>query len=1148
MAGPVTGVTATGFNGSSSWIPLDGAWCSTPGTASSCFLIPDSGRVVTTAPSLALSIWFKTTGTSGVLLGATGTLPGQTSCVSACADMPLLWIGSNGHLEGLGSTGHSVISGTNYTATALSSSAAVNDGAWHQAVLVPGQALYLDGAEVATGTASVTLPAGAAVLLGAGVTAGSQCSNCMSGSSTGWQYFNGSMADLSVYQDQLPSSGTVAAQYAAETHSAAELNSVTSPGGRNELSATYDTVNDRVATVADANGGTWTYSRAVPGSSSGAYDGAVLGSSPEDFWPLNDVTGPLARDMVGGAATAASPRPPATYSNVALGGAGPTGFADGTSAAFSGSSQVSIPGGYFAAAGPETVELWFKTTKSGTMLSSASGPSGGEPVTLWVASMGGCIEGQVGSAILNEAIFGCTTGAVNDGKWHQAVVTVSPSTSVSFPGAPGSPTRTATLYLDGKSLSTAPLSGAGTPSATGYTAVLGTGPSGSQPYQPSGPYTGSIADVSLYTRALSAQDVTAHYNALQVTVAVSQSTMFGGSTKVATPTLNAQTVTITAPNGAHTSYLYASGALTRTTDPLGGATIYGYDAASRASTITDPDGDTTYLTYDAHNNITSTTTCATVSSCQTSYASYYENLANPLDPRNDKPTDSRDARSTSPTDPTYDTTTSYTSAGLIATKTAPPTAACPAGCQTSYAYTKGTEAAVGGGTEPAGLMASITGSGGGVTSYAYNSAGDVMQTTSPLGLVTKYTYDNLGRELSETQVSDSYPAGLTTSFSYDSRGRVVTEKDPAVTDRVTGAVHTEVFSYTYDPDSNVTSTTISDATGGDPSRTTTATYNAQDEMASTTDALGHTTSYTYDSMGNKASETDASGSITAYTYDADGHLLTTTLDGYTGNPSSPSAPVNLVQESRAYDPAGRLASVTNVKGTTTAYTYYGNNQLASSFIVDPASSTGAERVTTYGYDAAGNETTETDPGGLVINGVYNADDQVVSYTQDPAGADSVAKASYDPAGNMVADTLTQGGVTQTTTATYNAVNQLLSETVDNTGGNLATSVCQGPARPGDRGNRSGRQHHPYPERRGRASRPCRSARRCRSRPAAARHRSPPARSPWPATTPSVTGSRPPTRTGTSARRPSTRAARRSRSPARPTLRRGRARPWAALRR
>ena len=96
-----------------------------------------------------------------------------------------------------------------------------------------------------------------------------------------------------------------------------------------------------------------------------------------------------------------------------------------------------------------------------------------------------------------------------------------------------------------------------------------------------------------------------------------------------------------------------------------------------------------------------------------------------------------------------------------------------------------------------------------------------------------------------------------------------------------------------------------------------------------------------------------------------------------------------MQESRAYDPAGRLASVTNVKGTTTDYTYYGNNQLASSYVVDPASSTGTERVTTYAYDAAGNQITETDPGGLVTNIVYNADDQVVSQTADPTGVDRV---------------------------------------------------------------------------------------------------------------------------------------------------------------
>ena len=158
------------------------------------------------------------------------------------------------------------------------------------------------------------------------------------------------MADLSVYQNQLPSVGTVAAQYAAETHSAAELTTVTSPGGRTELSATYDTVNDRVATLTDANGGHLDLrrrrcrARRRPPTTA-----RCMGSSPEDFWPLNDTAGPLARDVVGSAATAAIPRPPATYSNVTLGAAGPTGFADGTAASFNGTnSQVSIPGGYFA--------------------------------------------------------------------------------------------------------------------------------------------------------------------------------------------------------------------------------------------------------------------------------------------------------------------------------------------------------------------------------------------------------------------------------------------------------------------------------------------------------------------------------------------------------------------------------------------------------------------------------------------------------------------------------------------------------------------------------------------------------------------------------------------------------------------------------
>ena len=1022
VPGPVSGVTATSFNGTSSWIPLDGAWCTTPGQASSCIQVNDSGRVLTGvsgAESLGISVWFKTTTAGGVLLGLTDSLPGGQNCSPYCiatTATPLLWIGSNGHLQGYGGS------------AAMSSPGAVNNGAWHQAVVIPGQALYLDGAKVATSTAGFSAPASAYALLGAGLIS----QNAIYSS---WSFFNGSMADVSVYQNQVPSVGTVAAQYAAETHSAAELTTVTSPGGRTEMSATYDAVNDRVSALTDAVGGSWTYGGPVPGSSAGGYVSAVMGSSPEDFWQLNDSAGPLAHDVVGGAANSASPRPPGTYSNVTLGAAGPTGFSDGTAASFNGSNSVlSVPGGYFAGTGGESVEVWFKTTAGGTLLSSASGPTGGEPMGLYVASGtqgGGCLVGSVGNVTVNAPIFGtCTGGApVNDGKWHQAVLTVGPSPQIPLQG----PSQTATLYLDGASIATETVSAKPTQSATGYTVNVGNGPKGD--------LNGSIADVSIYTSTLGSTTITGHYGALQnqISVKIPNSNPLAPPQYLTTPTFNTATITVTGPTARKSVYMYADGALAQVTSPLGGVTYYGYDQAQRASTITDPDGDTSYLTYDAHNNVTSTTTCAAVGNCQTSYAGYYENPANPLDPRNDRQTDARDARSSSPTDPTYDTVTTYTPTGLVATTATPPTLACPAGCSKAYGYTKGTEPAVGGGAEPAGLLASVTTQGGAVTSYAYDSSGDVAQVTDPLGLVTKYTYDTLGRELTETQISDTYPAGLATSFSYDTLGRVLTETGPPVTDRVTGAVHTKVTTNTYDPDSDILSTTISDATGGDPSRTTTSTFTAHGQLASATDPLGNTTSYTYDAFGDMVTKTNPAGLTTAYSYDAAGNLLTTTLDGYTGNPSSPVAPENLVEESRAYDPAGRLASVTNAVGTTTDYTYYDNNQLASKYVPN---GTTQRAVTTYSYDAAGNQTSQTGPGALVTNVSFNAAGQQVSQTVDPSGVNRTTTDSYDAAGDLIAQSLTGGGVTQTETMTYNAMGQPLSLTRDLPGGNLTMSVVR----------------------------------------------------------------------------------------------------------
>jgi RHS repeat-associated protein len=1036
-AGPIPGAAATGFNGSSSWIPLDGVWCTTPGTQSSCSTgVGATGRVLGATATEALSIWFKTSTAGGTLLSADDGLPGTRTQVCAptvlgenCTSngsSPLLYITSSGDLASNDCTAGYQVTGPGLQlvcAPALASTAAVDNGAWHQAVLIPGVALYLDGQLVASASKSseweYSYAQSAVAMLGAGET--TTCSNttetCTSGN---WSYFNGSLADFSVYQNQLPSAETVATQYAAETTPAAELAKITSPAGRTQFAATYDTVNDRVATITDTDGGTWTYGDPVNTASSGAYDTAVMGSAPEDFWPLNDSAGPDARDLVDDSATAETfqdPRPVATYSDVTLGVTGPTGFADGAAAGFSGTgSEISVPGGYWAGGGSgESAELWFDATKStGQLLSTESGATGGEPVSLWLS--GGTLEGSVGSTTLT------SSKTVSTGTWYQAVITLAPSAS-------GAATQAATLYLDGQSVATATVTTAAA-SSTGYTAYVGDGPEGD--------FTGSVADVSFYASGLPAGEAAAHYSALQAGSDVTSDVPSG----VTAPDLNTQTATVTNPLSGTTRYMYSGGALVQATSPLGGVTRYGYDAAQRAVTLTDPDGDTTYTTYDAHNNVTSTTTCTEPGNCQTAYASYYEDLSNPLDPRNDKPTDDRDPRSSSPTDPAYDTVTTYTADGLIASTTTPPTTACPSGCVTANTYTTGSEAAVGGGTEPAGLLASVTTPDGGTATYAYDAAGDLMTATDPLGLVTRYTYDNLGRELSATQYSGTYPDGLTTSYTYDANGQVLTETSPPVTDRVTGAVHTEVTTNTYDPDGDVLTTTLSDSTGGDPSRTMTDTYNGYGELATVRDALGNTTSYTYDGLGDKLTVTPPDGPVTSYGYDAAGDLLTTTLDGYTGNPSAPVPAENLVEESRAYDPAGRLASVTNVMGTTTGYTYYGNNLLADSYVACASGTancvSGMEDQHTYIYDAEGNQTLSISPGNLWVETTYNADDQATE--QQEAGQTTTD--TYDRDGNVTASSLTDGSTTENATATYNAMDQVMSSTVADGSTNLTTSYTR----------------------------------------------------------------------------------------------------------
>ena len=164
----------------------------------------------------------------------------------------------------------------------------------------------------------------------------------------------------------------------------------------------------------------------------------------------------------------------------------------------------------------------------------------------------------------------------------------------------------------------------------------------------------------------------------------------------------------------------------------------------------------------------------------------------------------------------------------------------PTGRKTTIAYTDGKSVMSADNSAvpaPAGLAYKTTSPGGATNAVAYLHNGDVASTTDADKLATSYAYDNLGRVATRTVAA---PGGnLVTTFGYDGRNQVMSETDPSVTNRVSGAKHTPTTKTTFDADGNITAQTVSDSVaGGDAARKRTYTYNTHDQQATSVDPLG----------------------------------------------------------------------------------------------------------------------------------------------------------------------------------------------------------------------------------------------------------------------------------------------------------------------
>jgi YD repeat-containing protein len=212
--------------------------------------------------------------------------------------------------------------------------------------------------------------------------------------------------------------------------------------------------------------------------------------------------------------------------------------------------------------------------------------------------------------------------------------------------------------------------------------------------------------------------------------------------------------------------------------------------------------------------------------------------------------------------------------------------------------------------------------------------------------------------------------------------------------------------------------------------TTTTTYNAMGQPATTTDALGNTTSYTYDAFGRLLTRTepdpDAGGPKAApvwtYTYHRDGKVYEAT------------DPVG-AKNRTIFDAFGRVSKTSVSEGGASFYydTLYGYDD-ADNLL---STTTPLAHTTTAVYNAAGEPTKVTDHTGRFTRASYDLAGRVVSAVsgQGSTYVNPVATTAWDFAGRAVSTsdctasaTGTCATVLRTGTATYDNAGRLLQAT------------------------------------------------------------------------------------------------------------------------
>jgi len=232
---------------------------------------------------------------------------------------------------------------------------------------------------------------------------------------------------------------------------------------------------------------------------------------------------------------------------------------------------------------------------------------------------------------------------------------------------------------------------------------------------------------------------------------------------------------------------------------------------------------------------------------------------------------------------------------------------------------------------------------GNTAQYAYDSRSNLVLHTDARNIQTRYAYDGLSRPLNSARDMDNDGASAA---------------DP----------QDIVLSRTWDRNSRLA--TATNANGF----VTTRSYDALDRLVGAQEADGTLSGVTYDAHHRVTQSTDANGSVIVYTYDA--------LNRLTVKNITPGAGVlgTTTGETFEYDGISRLktASTTGSAPTSTDYTYDSLSR--------PTSETQGALTVMRTFDAAGNVTAVTYPGGNVVTTTYDSLNRPLAVTDSVNGA------------------------------------------------------------------------------------------------------------------------------------------------------------------